>query len=57
MRIKKLDPRGMGFLELLFWAALLGLLAWAVWQFYLHPEGLNAKPESHHPYEDTRPSN
>lgn len=47
----------MGFLELLFWAALLGLFAWAVWQFYLHPEGLKAKPESHHPYEDTRPSN
>jgi hypothetical protein len=49
------DQGGRGLVELFFWAALLGLLAWAAWQLYLHPESFNAKPASHNAYEDTHP--
>lgn len=55
MKKKFLEPRGASFSDMLIWGALLAVLAWAIWQLYLHPESLKPRPIDHHPLEDTHP--
>jgi hypothetical protein len=50
------DEKGMGLVEMLFWAGFIALIGWAAWHLYLHPEDLRSRPVSHNAYEDTRPS-
>lgn len=44
-----------GLIGLLLWGALAAILAWVVWQLYLHPESFNPKGAAHNAYEDTHP--
>ncbi len=55
MKRKPLGQNGMGVMEFLFWAGVSAVLAWLVWQLYLHPESLNPRPATHSVLEDTTP--
>ena len=48
------NPRGWGFFDLVFWVVIIGVLAWAAKQYMLHPEGLNPRPVTHSPLEDSK---
>ena len=50
----RLNQKGWGFFDLLFWAVILIVVAWAVNQYLLHPEGLNPRPVNHSSYEDRK---
>jgi hypothetical protein len=49
------NQKGMGFFELAIWAGLIGLIGWAAWQWYLHPENRQSRAVSHNAYEDSQP--
>jgi hypothetical protein len=56
-RVSVLNPKGMGLVEMILWAGFIGIIGWAAWQLYLHPESFQSKPAAHSSYEDTKPSN
>ncbi|HUO58577.1 MAG TPA: hypothetical protein VMV05_10425 [bacterium] len=51
---KRINQNGWGFFDLLFWAVILIVLAWAVKQYILNPGGLNPRPVNHSQYEDRK---
>ena len=54
MKKNTLNQRGMGLGEMLMWAGLLALVAWAGWQLYQNPDALKPKSQTHGLYEDTQ---
>lgn len=50
----KLNEKGMGFFEFLFWVALLGGVGYLIYNLAIHPENLNSRPETHSSYEDKK---
>jgi hypothetical protein len=50
----RLNEKGMGFFEFLFWVAILGGVGYLVWNLMSHPENLNSRPETHSAYEDKK---
>lgn len=51
---RRLDSRGMGFFELLFWVALVGAIGYLVWRFLNDPDSQRSRPVDHSAYEDKR---
>lgn len=54
-KVHKLNEKGMGFFEFLFWIALLGGVGYLIWNLVTHPENLKPRPETHSSYEDKKP--
>lgn len=51
----KVNEKGMGFFEFVFWVVLLGGVGWLVWNLVSNPDNLKSRPESHSAYEDKKP--
>ena len=51
---KSMNQRGWGLVDVIFLAVVVIVLAWAVKQYILHPEGLNPRPVNHSSYEDSK---
>lgn len=49
------NQKGMGLMELVFWAGFIALIGYAAWKMYSNPDNLNSRPVSHNAYEDTHP--
>ena len=52
----RLNEKGMGFFEFLFWIVLLAGVGYLVYNLAPHPENLTSRPQTHSTYEDPRPS-
>jgi hypothetical protein len=48
----RLNEKGMGFFEFLFWVALLAAIGFLVWKFLNDPDSQRSRSQDHNSYED-----
>ena len=41
-------------MDIIYWVVIIAVVAWAVKQYILHPEGLNPRGATHSQYEDSK---